>query len=89
VAEVPLKNSVMHLRVNLKHSLKDEESVAVAFRPFFLELSGAFPTHSKYPSGKGILHGIKRAACSEQTCKSTFSDSKILSYVSAVDKHNC
>lgn len=55
MAEVPLKNSTMHLSAHLKHSLKDEGIVAVAFRSYFLELSWAIPTQPKHPSRKAIL----------------------------------
>lgn len=49
MAEAPLNNSSMHLRVPLRHSLQDEESAAVAFRSYFLELLWATPNPAKTP----------------------------------------
>lgn len=52
MAEVSLKNSLMHLSVHLKHSLKDGNSAAVAFRSCFLEFLRAIPIQQKHPSAK-------------------------------------
>lgn len=85
VAEASLKNSLMHLSF-LKHSSKDEKSVAVAFRSYFLEFLSAIPIQQKILVQK---HRIKkRAAGSDQTCKPTFF-SFCFKILSTADKQNC